>query len=355
MTARPNHPNISLVKPNRPRFVEVDELAAMVSPGDTFGVGGHHFARLPIALLRAIGRSGVKDLRYVSWAGGLPLELLLEAGAIAEIDICFSSLDIFGLPPRFRAAAETNALPVRDWTALAMIQALRAAQQNLPSMPFQLPDGSDMLARMPRREDRARSRQRRRDRRHPRPADRYVRPPRPTRRRKRQCADHRAARAGLRDGRRRAPGAGHGRGDRPGRRAAQRRPPKHPDPEPGVCYRARARRSLSGVLPAFLRDRLSGSVPRLRLAGQRLWRTACPLRPRGFPGSFAKPRKFAPTLFQLSVPRRCGEAEQTLPSTKSLPHGSRQSSATTVLPAPARSRRWRMSPTGWQRPRTRRT
>lgn len=143
------HAKISLVKPNRPRFVEVEELAAMVRAGETFGVGGHHFARLPIALLRAIGRSGVKDLRYVSWAGGLPLELLLEAGAVAEIDICFSSLDIFGLPPRFRAAAETGALPVRDWTALAMIQALRAAQQNLPSMPFQLPEGSDMLARIP--------------------------------------------------------------------------------------------------------------------------------------------------------------------------------------------------------------
>ena len=139
----------SLVKPNRPRFTDVEGLAAMVAHGDVFGVGGHHFARLPIALLRAIARSGVKDLRYVCWAGGLPLELLLEAEAVATIDICFSSLDIFGLPPRFRAAAETNAVPVHDWTALAMIQALRAAQQNLPSMPFQIPDGSDMLARVP--------------------------------------------------------------------------------------------------------------------------------------------------------------------------------------------------------------
>ncbi|WP_292166418.1 CoA-transferase [Mesorhizobium sp.] len=139
----------SLVKSNRPRFTDVDGLAAMVGSGDVFGVGGHHFARLPIALLRAIARSDVKDLRYVCWAGGLPLELLLEADAVAEIDLCFSSLDIFGLPPRFRAAAETNAVPVRDWTALAMIQALRAAQQNLPSMPFQLPQGSDMLARVP--------------------------------------------------------------------------------------------------------------------------------------------------------------------------------------------------------------
>ncbi|RWP36324.1 MAG: CoA-transferase [Mesorhizobium sp.] len=140
---------MSLVKSNRPRFTDVEGLAAMVGGGDVFGVGGHHFARLPIALLRAIAGSGVKDLRYVCWAGGLPLELLLEADAVAEIDLCFSSLDIFGLPPRFRAAAETNAVPVRDWTALAMIQALRAAQQNLPSTPFQLPLGSDMLARVP--------------------------------------------------------------------------------------------------------------------------------------------------------------------------------------------------------------
>ena len=140
---------MSLVKPNRPHFTDVEGLRAMVGQGDSFGVGGHHFARLPIALLRAIARSGIKDLRYVCWAGGLPLELLLEANAVAEIDLCFSSLDIFGLPPRFRAAAESGAIPVRDWTALAMIQALRAAQQNLPSMPFQLPDGSDMLARVP--------------------------------------------------------------------------------------------------------------------------------------------------------------------------------------------------------------
>ncbi|MER9790158.1 CoA-transferase [Mesorhizobium sp. M0213] len=139
----------SLVKQNRPRFTDVEGLAAMVGGGDVFGVGGHHFARLPIALLRAIARLGVKDLRYVCWAGGLPLELLLEANAVAAVDICFSSLDIFGLPPRIRAAAETNAVPVRDWTALAMIQALRAGQQNLPSMPFQLPEGSDMLARVP--------------------------------------------------------------------------------------------------------------------------------------------------------------------------------------------------------------
>jgi glutaconate CoA-transferase subunit A len=139
----------SLVKPNRPLFTDLAGLATMVADGDLFGVGGHHFARLPIALLRAIVGRGVAQLRYLSWAGGLPLELLLEANAVASIDICFSSLDIFGLPPRFRAAAESEAIPIRDWTALAMIQALRAAEANLPSLPFQLPAGSEMMEHVP--------------------------------------------------------------------------------------------------------------------------------------------------------------------------------------------------------------
>ena len=145
---RPASP--SLVKPNRPGLPRSGPaLAARVTDGDIFGVGGHHFARLPIALLRAIAARGVRGLRYTAWAGGLPLEMLLEAEAIGSIDLCFSSLDIFGLPPRFRAIAEAEAVPVRDWTALAMIQALRAGQQNLPSLPFPLPVGSAMMERIP--------------------------------------------------------------------------------------------------------------------------------------------------------------------------------------------------------------
>ncbi|MHA1548999.1 MAG: CoA transferase subunit A, partial [Alphaproteobacteria bacterium] len=140
---------MSLVKPNRPPFVSLDELVAQVDNGSRLSVGGHHFARLPIAALRAVIQAGVGDLRYFAWAGGLPLELLLEADAVAEIDICFSSLDIFGLAPRFREVAESGSLPVHDWPALAMIQALRAREQNLPFMPLQAPAGSAMMERCP--------------------------------------------------------------------------------------------------------------------------------------------------------------------------------------------------------------
>jgi glutaconate CoA-transferase subunit A len=140
---------ISKRKSNRPVFENVEALAARVESSSRIAVGGHHFARLPIALLRAVALRRLKGLNYFAWAGGLPLELLLEVEAVGSIDICFSSLDIFGLAPRFREVAEQRRLPVTDWPALAMIQGLRAAQQNLPFMPVQLPEGSTMIERCP--------------------------------------------------------------------------------------------------------------------------------------------------------------------------------------------------------------
>jgi glutaconate CoA-transferase, subunit A len=140
---------MSLAKSNSPAIETLDALAARVQSGTRIAVGGHHFARLPIALLTRTVDRGVADLNYFAWAGGLPLELLLEAGAVSSIDICFSSLDIFGLAPKFRDVAENRKLPINDWPALAMIQGLRAAQQNLPFMPVQLPEGSTMMERCP--------------------------------------------------------------------------------------------------------------------------------------------------------------------------------------------------------------
>ena len=140
---------MSLAKSNRPMVEPIEALARRVASGTRLSVGGHHFARLPVALLQAIAASGVNNLNYFAWAGGLPLELLLEVDAVSSIDICFSSLDIFGLAPRFRDVAENRRLPINDWPALSMIQGLRATQQNLPFMPVQLPEGSTMMERCP--------------------------------------------------------------------------------------------------------------------------------------------------------------------------------------------------------------
>ncbi|RUT32493.1 CoA-transferase [Arsenicitalea aurantiaca] len=139
----------SLARSNTPAFETLQCLAARVKSGSRLGIGGHHFARLPMALLREVIGNGARDLHYFAWAGGLPLEMLLEADAVRAIDLCFSSLDIFGLAPRFRVAAETGTIPVTDWPALAMIEAFNARRQNLPFMPVQIPAGSTMAERCP--------------------------------------------------------------------------------------------------------------------------------------------------------------------------------------------------------------
>lgn len=132
---------------NAPAFLCPEELAALVPDGARLGIGGFHFSRLPIALIRAVVKRGVRNLDYVSWGGSLGLELLLEAGAVASMAMCFDSLDVFGLAPRFRTAVESGAVRFEEWTALGMMQGFHAAQHGVPSMPFPIPRGSEIVER----------------------------------------------------------------------------------------------------------------------------------------------------------------------------------------------------------------
>ena len=106
---------ISLVKPNRPRFTDVEGSGRDGRTWRRFGVGGHHFARLPIALLRAIATFGRQ---------GFALRLLgrricrsnccLKRMRSPKSTSAFPASTSFGLPPSFRAAAET--VPCRSAT-----------------------------------------------------------------------------------------------------------------------------------------------------------------------------------------------------------------------------------------------
>ena len=126
-------------------FLTLEQLADYVPSGARLGIGGVHLSRLPLALIRQVIASGKRDFVFTSWGGGLPLELLLEAEAVRKVIFCFSSLDIYGLAPRFREALEKQQVEVEEWSALAMMQGLHAAHFRLPEMPFQLPAGSDLM------------------------------------------------------------------------------------------------------------------------------------------------------------------------------------------------------------------
>jgi len=129
----------------KPLFVSVGDLMANVRDGDQIGVGGALLTRLPLAALHALAAREPRNLEYVSWGGGLPLEILLGAGAVSKIVFCFSSLDIFGLAPLFRKSMEEGTVAYEEWPAFGFTAALEASKQNLPSMPFRIPKGSDLF------------------------------------------------------------------------------------------------------------------------------------------------------------------------------------------------------------------
>jgi glutaconate CoA-transferase subunit A len=129
------------------KLVTLAELAGRIPSGAALGIGGVHFSRVPIALIKALLAGGKRDFTFISWGGGVPLEMFLEANAVKKLVFTFSSLDVFGLAPRFRKALEENRIEVEEWTALAMIQGMHAAWMRLPEMPFQVPLGSEMMSR----------------------------------------------------------------------------------------------------------------------------------------------------------------------------------------------------------------
>jgi glutaconate CoA-transferase subunit A len=130
-------------------WISIDQIGDWVDDGATVGVGGALFSRLPLALIEALAAAGRRELHYVSWGGGLPLEILLrDEGIVDRLTFCFSSLDVFGVPPRFRQLLENDKLAeVQEMSALMLIQALDAAAQRLPSLPLQRPVGSDLPRR----------------------------------------------------------------------------------------------------------------------------------------------------------------------------------------------------------------
>jgi hypothetical protein len=147
MTARTGERHASNPSRGAGRWAtSVAELVAGVSSGSRIGVSGFHFTRAPMAQLRALAEGGIRDLDYIAWGGGLPLEFLLGQDMVSRATLCFSSLDVLGPAPRFRRAVESGRLELNEWTALGIMNGLRAAGENLAFEVLQEPAGSSLTA-----------------------------------------------------------------------------------------------------------------------------------------------------------------------------------------------------------------
>ena len=131
----------------------IAEMAGEIRSGMVIGVGGWGSRRKPMALVRALVRSGVGDLTVVSY-GGMDVGMLCASGQVKRLIFGFVSLDVVALDPHFRAARQRTAgrQAARQQGEIEFIEfdegmlqwGLKAAAANLPFLPTRVGLGSDI-------------------------------------------------------------------------------------------------------------------------------------------------------------------------------------------------------------------
>ena len=132
----------------RQKLMSVDEVVGELKDGMTIGIGGWGSRRKPMALVRGILRSDLRDLTVVSW-GGPDVGLLLAAGKVRKLVYAFASLDSIPLEPLFSRARQEAAAEFVEWDEGMFQAGLRAAAQRLPFLPVRAGLGSDVLVNDP--------------------------------------------------------------------------------------------------------------------------------------------------------------------------------------------------------------
>jgi glutaconate CoA-transferase subunit A len=121
------------------------EAVAEISDGMTVGIGGWGSRRKPMALVREILRSPVKDLTIVTY-GGPDVGLLCAAGKVRKLVYGFVSLDSIPLDPHFRSARQSGTVEATELDEGMLQWGLYAASLRLPFLPTRAGLGSDVMA-----------------------------------------------------------------------------------------------------------------------------------------------------------------------------------------------------------------
>ena len=130
------------------KLSSVREIVAELRDGMTLGIGGWGGRRKPMAVIREIVRSPVKDLTIISY-GGPDVGMLASAGKIRKLIFGFVSLDVIPLEAHFRRARQAGEFEVMEIDEGMLQLGLKAAAQRVPFLPTWCGLGTDVLAKNP--------------------------------------------------------------------------------------------------------------------------------------------------------------------------------------------------------------
>lgn len=130
------------------KVMNAKDVVASIKDGMTIGIGGWGPRRKPMALVRELLRSDVKDLTVVSY-GGADVGMLCAAGKVKKLIFAFVTLDFIPLEPHFRKARQSGAIEVVEIDEGQMVLGLKAAAMRVPYIPTRIGLGTDIIKKNP--------------------------------------------------------------------------------------------------------------------------------------------------------------------------------------------------------------
>lgn len=120
------------------------DVVAKLQDGMTVGIGGWGARRKPMAIVREILRSDLKDLTLASY-GGPEIGMLCAAGKVKKLVFAFVSLDQIPVEPFFRKVRQMGELEVSEMDEGMFQLGLRAAAMRVPFLPIRGGLGTDVM------------------------------------------------------------------------------------------------------------------------------------------------------------------------------------------------------------------
>ncbi|MDD5603880.1 MAG: hypothetical protein PHG48_07410 [Eubacteriales bacterium] len=112
-----------------------EAIGRFVSDGDYLVSELTGNVRGPLALIREVVRQKKRNLRVAGNTSTLDIDLLLAAGAVSDMDLCYVGYELLGISYTMRKAIEQKEIRVTEWSNATMAWRLKAGAMGIPFIP----------------------------------------------------------------------------------------------------------------------------------------------------------------------------------------------------------------------------
>jgi glutaconate CoA-transferase subunit A len=127
------------------KLITIEDVVSQIKDGDRVAIGGFGMIRKPMAFIRAIAKSALKDLTIICVGGGVDIDILIALNKVKAIWYAYVSFEEAGLAPFFRKVRQEGKIEAYEGTEYTIIAGLKAAATRVPFIPARSCLGSDIL------------------------------------------------------------------------------------------------------------------------------------------------------------------------------------------------------------------